>query len=102
MDDVANSEALLNSNEAIKQSLTPFGRKLGIVMDDQYGLFRVTYVDGKNGEVPTVLSGKWTSLASCRIALDGYLKQVWAFSDSQQKKPLTYAKTKSNTIISTS
>lgn len=81
-------EVLLDSNKAIMENLTPFGRKLGIVMDDPNGmaLYRIKFVDNKQGEVPSELSGRWTTLAQCKNDLHGYLRKVWAFSDAQALK----------------
>lgn len=93
----ANPEVLLNSEEAIAQSMTPFGRQLGVKMEDQYGLFTIAYVDGKQGDVPDRIAGRWTSRSACEIALTGYLRQLWDFSNQKAQKaskPLAHTQSK--------
>lgn len=93
-DEAETKDVLLDSKEAIKRNMTPFGRKLGVVMDDPggYPYYRIKYMDDKQGgSLPDELSGRWTSLFMCTNDLRGYLMRLWSFSDlqkAQRAKPL--------------
>ena len=77
---------LLDSDKAIEQRFTPFGRQLGVKMTDQYGMYQIAYTDGKPGDLPDVLCGRWTSGAYCEQALVAYLRQLWEFSNQKAQK----------------
>ena len=82
-----DNSVLLNPEEALNKNFTPFGRQLGIKMDDQYGLYRIQLVDGKDGgSVPDALAGRWTSIAACENDLKAYLRRQWAFVAEKQAK----------------
>ena len=89
MADGDNLEILQDRDAAIKEGYTPFGRKLGSMMEEQYGLFRVVYVDGKGGALPDVISGKWTSGAACDRDLNIYLQRQWSLVEAK-RKPLSH------------
>ena len=87
MDDVDTSnEILLDPEKAIAANYSPFGRQYGVRMEDQYGLYKIQLIDGKNGSVPDVLAGRWTSIAACESDLKAYLRKQWAFSEAKQTK----------------
>lgn len=79
-------EILLDPEKAYRENYTPFGRKLGVVMEEQYGLYRIKFVDGKNGDLPESLMGKWTTYANCESDMKAYIRRLWDFSNSKAQK----------------
>lgn len=64
---------------------TATGRKLGVVADPQHGLFRVQYVDGKGGGLPTKLQGRYTGVKFAQIDLEAFVEQTHTVADAHTK-----------------
>lgn len=77
---------MLDREAAIKDKLTPTGRKLGVVLEQDVALFRVEYTDGKGGALPGELTGKWTKAEWAAENIQRYLKQMWDMSDLETQK----------------
>jgi hypothetical protein len=81
-----NNEILFDREKAIAENYSPFGRQYGVKMEDQYGLYRIQLIDGKNGSIPDALAGRWTSIAACESHLKAFLRKQWDFSEEKQSK----------------
>jgi hypothetical protein len=57
---------------------TTNGRILGTTRDEIFGFWNVVYSDGKNGDIPDALSGKYTSEARAIEAIKAFLQGSWA------------------------
>lgn len=77
---------VLTRGEALKDLTTPTGRVLGVVMEQQYGLYRIGFVDGKGGALPEEISGKYTKGELARADLNNYLNEMWDTSDAAVEK----------------
>lgn len=75
-------EDVLNRDQAMQENMTPTGRKLGVVLEKQFGLYRVEYIDKKGGELPAEFKGRFTKSMYARQAIDRYLKDMWDMNDA--------------------
>lgn len=73
---------VLNRDQAMQDSVTPTGRQLGVVLEKQFGLYRVEYIDKKGGLLPSDLAGRYTKGAYARDAIQRYLKEQWDMNDA--------------------
>jgi hypothetical protein len=55
---------------------TATGRKLGVINNEQHGLFRIAYVDGKGGALPESLQGRYTGVKFAEQALAAFVEQT--------------------------
>lgn len=77
---------VLERETALSDNTTPTGRKLGIILEKHFGLYKIGYVDGKAGDLPGDLSGRYTKGELAKADLDRYLKYMWDMNDAAVKK----------------
>lgn len=56
---------------------TATSRRLGVIADEQHGLFRVTFVDGRGGSIPESLKGRFTGVRFAREALQDFVDRTF-------------------------
>lgn len=83
---MADAPDLLERTTAITNNTTPTGRELGVVMNREYGLFRIRYVDNKPGDLPNNLNGLYTKHEYAASALRNYIREMWDMNDKAVEK----------------
>jgi hypothetical protein len=75
------NEKVQNREEALKENLTPTGRKYGIFLCSNSTLFKIGFADNKPGDIPDTLKGLWTKAEWAQKEIQKHLTQMWDMSD---------------------
>lgn len=75
------NEEVLNRESAMKDNLTPTGRKYGVFLCQNSMLFKVGFADNKSGDIPDHLSGLWTKAEWAQKEIQKHLEKMWDMSD---------------------
>jgi len=75
-----------NDVKVFDQVETATGRKLGVVVDEQHGLFKVRYIDGKGGALPTRLQGRYTGVKFAMHDLTAFAAETFAIAAEHSPK----------------
>lgn len=83
---IMEENEVLTKDKGLKENLLPTGRKLGIVLVPGTSLYRIKFVDNKQGDVPQEYSGKYTSRVYAEKDLKDYVESFWTMSESVSQK----------------
>lgn len=76
---------VLTPANAIPRMITPTGRQFGVkLVNGGLMLYEVAFVDGKPGEIPVALQGRWTKEELAAEAVNSLLKKLWQASEEQR------------------
>lgn len=80
------SEETLNRENAIKDNVTPTGRKYGVFLCQNSMLFKIAFADSKPGDIPSHLAGLWTKAEWAQNEIQKHLEKMWDMSDHVTSK----------------
>jgi hypothetical protein len=78
-----------NARKVYVEAETATGRVLAIVADEQHGLFKIAFNDGKGGALPSKLQGRYTGVKFAEHDLNRFVNETFkiAADHVKTKKP---------------
>lgn len=75
-----------NVAEGLQHGVTSTGRQLGVVTTADHGLWRIRYIDGKPGNLPERLQGRYTGVKFAQFDLDTFVEETWRIAAEKTPK----------------
>ena len=76
----------LGRDQAIKEGITPTGRKVGVGKVANTALFRIQFVDEKPGKLPAPYDGAYTKVELAAKDMVTYLEGAWLEAGERMTK----------------
>jgi hypothetical protein len=75
-----------NDDKVFYETTTATGRKIGVVNSESHGLFKVALVDGKGGDLPDNLKGRFTGVRFAQEAIDAFVARTFSEVEARTRK----------------
>jgi hypothetical protein len=77
---------VLTREKAAPQNILPTGRTVGVLPIKGSGRVKLSYVDGKPGDLPAEFKGEYTGRSMAMRDLARFVNLLWDVSDDQKPK----------------